>query len=329
MDNHTISAMNTENVSGTVKKGVCGSTLKLIAIITMLIDHTAAVILERWLTAERLGGLHTNEQFWYNTYLIMRFTGRLAFPLFCFLLVEGFQHTRNVGKYAVRLAVFALISEIPFDLALHGTAFYFHYQNVFFTLLIALLVLFGFRMVKEKAGDRQWLPLAAVLGVFASGGYSVFFIHKYSAYLPMLRGKDITSIGYWSLAIISVGIALVTYILMCRKNSLRTASIRFSDLALLFAGMALAELLMTDYSGFGVLTVAVMYGLRKNPFKALLGGCITLTAMQMFEVTSFLTLIPMRFYNGKRGWKLKYVFYFFYPVHLFLLYVICYFMNIV
>jgi hypothetical protein len=112
-----------------------------------------------------------------------------------------------------------------------------------------------------------------------------------------------------------------------RKSSAE-ANILFTDMAVLAAGILLADYLKTDYSGFGVLTIAVIYGLRKSPMKSILGGCVTLTIMSIGEITAFFDLILIRFYNGKRGLNLKYVFYLFYPVHLFLLYLICYFMKI-
>ena len=88
-------------------------------------------------------------------YSVSRDIGRLAFPIFCFLLVEGFLHTRNPKKYAGRLFLFALISEIPFDLALQSGWFDPGKQNVYFTLLIGLLVLMGLSYFREK----PWMQL--------------------------------------------------------------------------------------------------------------------------------------------------------------------------
>ena len=127
------------------KKGISGSTLKMIAIVTMVIDHIGAAVLARLLMVNGLGELdQTNADaimLWlsangalYWTYTIMRMIGRVAFPIFCFLLVEGFLHTHDVKKYAMRLGLFALISEIPFDLAFSSKILEFNYQNVFFTL---------------------------------------------------------------------------------------------------------------------------------------------------------------------------------------------------
>ena len=130
-----------------------GSTLKIIAMVCMLIDHTAAVLFDRILISRGLldavnasdGGasfLSTgNTAVIYYADMIMRAIGRISFPIFCFLLIEGFMHTHDVKKYALNLGIFALVSEIPFDLAFAGKPFYLDYQNVFFTLFIGLVMM--------------------------------------------------------------------------------------------------------------------------------------------------------------------------------------------
>lgn len=72
---------------------------------------------------------------------ILRVIGRMSFVIFCFLLVEGFLHTKNVNLYLKRLAIWALISEVPFDLAFSGRLFDPNSQNVFFTLLSGILAI--------------------------------------------------------------------------------------------------------------------------------------------------------------------------------------------
>mgnify|MGYP002622784278 CR=1 FL=1 len=109
-------------------------TLKIIAIIAMTIDHIGYMFIAR----------NTTE------YLIFRGIGRIAFPIFCFLIVEGFHHTKSPINYLIRLLLFALISEIPFDLAFFHTTFDWKHQNVFFTLAIGLSCLFCLEEMKTK-----------------------------------------------------------------------------------------------------------------------------------------------------------------------------------
>ena len=138
------------------RKGISGSTLKISAIITMLIDHIGAGVLGRLLVVRGMNEA-ADLNAWIDanstlviTYQMMRFVGRLAFPIFCFLLIEGFEHTHDVKKYALRLLSFCLVSEIPFDLLFNGKILESGYQNVFFTLFIGLMVMWGFQVVENQ-----------------------------------------------------------------------------------------------------------------------------------------------------------------------------------
>lgn len=156
----------TEKGEKVEKRGISGSTLKLIAIVAMFIDHTGAIIVERMLMRDMAGtGQQAIDGIVSNAGVILldtllRLIGRLGFPIFCYLLIEGFQHTRNAKKYGGRLFLFALISEIPFDLGFMGNPVYWGYQNVFFTLFIGLLVMMGFRFLEEK---QEWSKIVHVL----------------------------------------------------------------------------------------------------------------------------------------------------------------------
>lgn len=93
--------------------------LKLIACVTMLLDHMGAVF--------------------FPNGILLRVIGRLAFPIYCFLLAEGAHYTRNPVKYGLRLLVGLILSEIPFDLALYGRISWDH-QSVMVTLLLGFLM---------------------------------------------------------------------------------------------------------------------------------------------------------------------------------------------
>lgn len=120
-------------------KGLTSGQLKILAVITMFLDHLPKMV-------------QINEMF---NFLI--FIGRLSFPIFCFLLVEGFIHTKNAKQYAIRLGIFGLISEIPFDLAgdhinkLNPVSF-FQETNVFYTLFIGFCLLTAIKKLDEKLG---------------------------------------------------------------------------------------------------------------------------------------------------------------------------------
>ena len=159
------------------KRGISSAVLKNIAVVTMLIDHIGAVIVIRLMIQKGLYGAMVDQEAYiawvgqnrgmYGTYMAMRIIGRLAFPIYCFLLAEGFQKTHNVKKYLGRMLLFALISEIPFDLALSGRLWNTEYQNVFFTLFIGLIVIAGLRLVDQRlAGTETWRKLAGV-GLYA------------------------------------------------------------------------------------------------------------------------------------------------------------------
>lgn len=224
------------------KRGISGSTLKLIAILTMLIDHIGLAV---------VGRLTIMRPELYDVYKIMRGIGRIAFPIFVFLLVEGMRHTKDIKKYALRLGVFALISEIPFDLAFHAQVLEFTYQNVFFTLFIGLLVI--------------WAMDSTVRAV---------------------------------------------------ENKIFGALLMAAAVA---AGAVAAELLKTDYGATGILCIVVIYLFSYDRRLQLVAGCVVF----LWEWQALFAFLPIAFYNGRRGWKLKYVFYIFYPLHLFLIYLVC------
>lgn len=133
------------------------SGLKVIAVITMLIDHVASVLLR-----ENPVVLLQIADYQLTLYTLMRTIGRIAFPIFAFLLAEGFHYTSDRKKYGIRLLVFALISEIPWNLEHSGKLFYSS-QNVFFTLLLGFLGLCVIEELKTAAKKTKGIALLLAL----------------------------------------------------------------------------------------------------------------------------------------------------------------------
>jgi hypothetical protein len=127
------------------KRGLSQEGLKLIACATMLLDHFAIVIVMDWFYK----ATGASKAALLEIYETLRIIGRLAFPIYCFLLVEGASHTRNPKRYALRLLIAALLSELPFDLAIFG-GFTWQHQSVMVTLLLGFLML----EVMEKCPHR-------------------------------------------------------------------------------------------------------------------------------------------------------------------------------
>lgn len=218
-----------------------GTALKRIACLSMLIDHMGASLLENGLFKQEIVG-----QGAVQLDFALRMVGRLAFPIYCFLLVEGFLHTHDFKKYALRMLGFALISEFPFDWAFFSGVYWGH-QNVYFTLLLGLLAMKALDTYQTKEG------------------------------LPTLKGVLLAA-----------------------------------------ACIGAAALLHCDYDVLGLALILALYMTRRDKKSQCIAGAV----FSLFEPVAPLAFGLMWFYNGERGSSSKaeqWVFYWFYPVHIFVL----------
>lgn len=122
--------------------GMSQETLKILACLSMFLDHTGAILVYAMFQDAVLAGRSAGAIL--DFYELLRTVGRLAFPIYCFLLSEGSSHTHSPKRYALRLFFAALLSEVPFDLALHNT-FSWQNQSVMVTLLLGFLALEGMK----------------------------------------------------------------------------------------------------------------------------------------------------------------------------------------
>ena len=225
-------------------RGLDGGALKCIAAALMLTDHVGAILLPEA--------------------PVLRCVGRLAFPIFAFFIAEGYAHTRDFGRYFRRLAILAVVSEMPFNLE-NGAVFDLTRQNVLWTFCLALLTLRGLEPLGRERGFGRWAGCGLVLAAgFAAG--------------ELLR----TDYGGW-------GVVTVALLYLCRDG-------KYAKLWLLLAMAAVNGL------GMGSLTMPVFGG--EMP-------------IQIFAVAA---LPVIWLYNGQAGPKgLRRAFYVFYPAHLLVL----------
>lgn len=153
---------------------VTGSTLKLLAVVSMLVDHLGLFVFRNNEIFLQVLCTIGNKEI--TLYFLMRAFGRLAFPLFAFLIVEGFVYTRNRFKYGRNLLLFALISELPWNL-IHAGTWYHPSQNVFFTLFLGYMGLCCISYWKEDSVKKTvglLLLLTVTFKLRADYGYRGF-----------------------------------------------------------------------------------------------------------------------------------------------------------
>ncbi len=278
--------------------------LKMIAVISMVVDHLAVVLYGRGFPS-------------WNMYLYMRAFGRLAFPLYCFLLVNGFEKTSDKKRYLSRLLMFAAISQIPFSMvfadANYGeiglvTSLGTYYPMLPF-LLLCLIAVLAYLLFWNKSPSVIWLALALLCGQVTL---------QYKGYV--LFGQELSVFYTLSLGFASVAV-LDGY--LSQRLTLWTALPRAAIVILLicmFQGRI-------DYEYLGVLLIVSLY-LCRNDRKAQMAAMVLwccayyrFMAVQLF-CFSFITALLILFYNGERGGPkqggtlIKWGFYVIYPLHL-------------
>jgi len=224
------------------RKQLSGFSLKCIAIISMTVDHIGALLLSG------------------DVMVICRAIGRLAFPIFCFLLVEGYTHTRHFARYLLRLGVFALLCEPVYDYAFFRSVPAWQDQNIFVLLFLGLFMLFLLDKAAQFCSEKTW---------------------------KLIYRKGVTAF------------------LQCAVFAL-------------LAGLAV--FLRANYGIYGMAVIAIFYLLRNSPILRAMAFivvvCVTYWQGSWVQFTALLALVPISMYSGKRGFKLKYSFYVYYPLHL-------------
>ena len=245
--------------------GVSAFILKIVAVISMIVDHYS-VMLYPMTFGGKISAMPPEAMV---KYMHLRIIGRVAFPIFAYMIAEGFIKTKNIKKYIQRMFIFALISTPAYNIAFGQAFIYtqkfliaFIFGNVMWTFFFALIMLCIIKKIEEKVENVFLKSLFAVCVV------ALFYM--------------------------------------------------------------LGDAIKCDWHGFGIALVAIFYVFRKSKIMQIFfaAAAILLAFFKPFGVNfyAFLGLIPILLYNGKRGKDVRYLFYAFYPVHLFVFALIRYIM---
>ena len=270
------------------KYSFINAVLNNIAYLSMLLDHFIVVIFMEIIRQRSLAGYDTGVMS--QVYSIGRLIGRGSFVLFAYLAVEGFLHTRSRLKYLLRLMLFALVSEVPFDLAFSGQIIDRSSQNIFFTLFLSVLVLTGWEWAgkcvrglyrKRVSQDVSW---HICVGVFRVVQLSVVLLGCGAAYYLKSDYKY-------------MGVLLIfTYYLL--RNKPFYVQIVPAAFVMLLGTWSIN---MQRYAGGYTTAYLFRFSTR-----------------ELYGLSAF---IPIALYNGAKGKQLpKAVCYGFYPMHLLVLY---------
>lgn len=303
--------------------------LKVIACVIMLIDHIGVV---------------------FETPYVLRCIGRIAMPIFVYMIAQGCKYTKDINKYAIRLGIFAIISEVPFDLAFSqymGHSFSVNYlfsTNVFFTLFLGAVCIAVYENLRNKRGG--WIALVALAALKLA---------------PVLFEEMFSQSAAYEI------IAYFLYIAFCMVLSklLKDApeeekSPARTFIALIAAApiVVLGSVMDTDYGMWGAIFIVFFYFTKPENKVARTAAMFAVvfleyaypyvaTMMSNSGIDPFappgmviyytptlelfwyaLMAVPLVYiYNDKPGPKVKWAFYAFYPVHIAALGIIAYLVN--
>lgn len=278
--------------------------VKMIALVSMLIDHTGCMLAYLYKLSA-------------SQYLVMRSLGRIAFPLYAFLIVNGFEKTGSRTKYLSRLCAFAALSQIPFNFApLRSssvqpaeTLFAFRTDAAFLAVFALLSAAFAVSVFRKR-----YLSLsAAALTACAVAGTSLSL-----GGMTLLGGK--LNVFYT----LACSLAAICVIDMLERR----AEYRPADIAAVLLATAVCALLLknSDYGYTGLLLIAALYLFRHS--RAIQAVSVVLWGAALYlpqssarlgmTAAAALAAVPVLIYSGKVGRKTK-AFYYAYPSHLILL----------
>ena len=273
--------------------------IKLLALVTMVIDHSAYY-------------LYSSSLIGYGLYFAMRTAGRIAFPLYAFLLVNGFEKTSDRGKYLSRLVLFAAVSQLPYTVV-------FSYENYSLSAVSGFALLWPWYVIVPAA-----LAVCAVwyfcvrrdASVISLAAAFALAVVKLSAGGVCLLGHE-TNVFY-TLAVSLAGMSVLAMLANRPANIGQTLACLAA-----FIICALCILPHSDYGWYGFALMMLLWMSRRS--KPMQAAVLLLWSYAEYAVyihnwayfaAAALAVIPVLLYNGRRGRPVKLFFYMIYPLHL-------------
>lgn len=267
------------------ESGISADALKVIAMLTMLIDHVGAAL--------------------FTDMEILRLIGRISFPIYVWLLVMGFVHTSSRKKYMLQMGACAFISEVPFDLAFcNGLTF--RWQNIYFSLLWGLILMTALEKVLDAEVEKK-LPKDRKVDGRGGANEKVACVPAVRIALILLVFMMIAQLFHFDYG--CTGPVLVTAFYLY----FRTGRPQLLAGFLIFSFSNLCTPVLDSLFNGGILDGALADPIIwSNAFATVLIECFGVMAIPFISR-----------YNGVRRWKKgKAFFYLFYPLHLLILYAI-------
>jgi len=272
--------------------------MKILAVISMLTDHTAIVLFPRFINV--------------SVYMAMRAVGRFAFPVYAFLIVNGYEKTRDVKRYLTRLIAFAVISQIPYVLVAdvnhfpEGSALVVELSERWFVCLIFILVAAMAWLTTVRADATVLWPVLAL-------GMAVLRV----TYCGVRILTDDLNVFYT----LSLSLALIALLDAALKPKRDIVKLLMQALGMFGALYLIRENM--DYGSTGAALILCLWLTRSNRWSQ--AAVIALWSVVAYIVPNlpfihFLgalaAAVPVLLYRGRQGPRLKLAFYAIYPVHL-------------
>lgn len=290
--------------------------LKIVACVAMFIDHLTHIFLAMFAPGTAYSAVYDIAN-GMTIYELGRGIGRSAFPIFAFLIVEGYCHTRNRIRYLLQILAAAVLAYYPYSWALVD----FYEEPVFDTLFTFAYAVVAMWVIDEVLlhylGRNAWQSRAAK----ASSNAKAFSNEKIAATAKVFPdGK--TLFTEESVSLKEHTNMSAPYLQDKKSTRIYQIAVRFllSAAVVAFICYLAEQVTPCDYGMAGILLVLIFFLLRDFRLGGVLLGYVCLVIRATSEVMAFPGMILILLYNGKRGRQLKYFFYLFYPLHLLLIF---------